>query len=306
MTKRYAFTLIELLVVIAIIAILAAILFPVFTQAKEAAKKTVSISNTKQLSTALHLYIGDVDDSYPLAFSRRADGSFRWSTIHPTPANAIGAGWEAPNIVAETQSQWANSVYPYVKGWGIYDQQGQIDTTIPGETFSGLSTPAVVGMSYNGLLHRYSATSIEQPSVVVTAWSGTGNLKLRGRSAANPALVCAGRADDCRFNPGGRAQSDNGTDGNQSAFFGYGNYNSSYRVWAFQGGTTVARADGSAKFMKVGTAAAPSFHTTGWTDPYAQTSNGGANFGYWACSAPDGGEGGAFRYVCFFRPDRTR
>jgi prepilin-type N-terminal cleavage/methylation domain-containing protein len=61
---RKAFTLIELLVVIAIIAILAAILFPVFAQAKAAAKKTQALSNVKQLSTAYALYIQDTDDTY--------------------------------------------------------------------------------------------------------------------------------------------------------------------------------------------------------------------------------------------------
>ena len=62
MTRSRAFTLIELLVVIAIIAILAAILFPVFAQAKEAAKKTVDLSNQKQIVTALLMYAGDNDD----------------------------------------------------------------------------------------------------------------------------------------------------------------------------------------------------------------------------------------------------
>jgi prepilin-type N-terminal cleavage/methylation domain-containing protein/prepilin-type processing-associated H-X9-DG protein len=62
---RRAFTLIELLVVIAIIAILAAILFPVFAQAKEAAKKSSCLSNTKQLGVATLLYLGDYDDNYP-------------------------------------------------------------------------------------------------------------------------------------------------------------------------------------------------------------------------------------------------
>lgn len=63
MSKRFlAFTLIELLVVIAIIAILAAILFPVFAQAKAAAKKAVCLSNTKQVSLAYTMYAGDFDD----------------------------------------------------------------------------------------------------------------------------------------------------------------------------------------------------------------------------------------------------
>ncbi|MBI5707856.1 MAG: prepilin-type N-terminal cleavage/methylation domain-containing protein [Armatimonadetes bacterium] len=64
MTRR-AFTLIELLVVIAIIAILAAILFPVFAQAKDAAKKAACISNTKQVGLAAIMYAGDYDDTLP-------------------------------------------------------------------------------------------------------------------------------------------------------------------------------------------------------------------------------------------------
>jgi len=63
--KTRAFTLIELLVVIAIIAILAAILFPVFAQAKAAAKKTQSLSNQKQIITGAMLYAGDNDDVLP-------------------------------------------------------------------------------------------------------------------------------------------------------------------------------------------------------------------------------------------------
>ena len=65
MRTRKAFTLIELLVVIAIIAILAAILFPVFAQARNAAKKTASISNLKQLGPGTQMYNNDADACYP-------------------------------------------------------------------------------------------------------------------------------------------------------------------------------------------------------------------------------------------------
>jgi prepilin-type N-terminal cleavage/methylation domain-containing protein len=63
---KKAFTLIELLVVIAIIAILAAILFPVFAQAKNAAKKTQALSNVKQTAMGVLMYTNDYDDNYPM------------------------------------------------------------------------------------------------------------------------------------------------------------------------------------------------------------------------------------------------
>ncbi|MCE9559114.1 MAG: prepilin-type N-terminal cleavage/methylation domain-containing protein [Armatimonadetes bacterium] len=102
---KKAFTLIELLVVIAIIAILAAILFPVFTQAKAAAKKTADLSNCKQLAIGIELYINDSDDVYPPSNHRENDNSdfeTHWSwmvlpylkseKIFVSPADKIG-GW---------------------------------------------------------------------------------------------------------------------------------------------------------------------------------------------------------------------
>ena len=78
MNKNRAFTLIELLVVIAIIAILAAILFPVFAQAKVAAKKTQALSSVKQLGLSSIMYAGDYDDHF--AQSEAGDGSDNWAT----------------------------------------------------------------------------------------------------------------------------------------------------------------------------------------------------------------------------------
>jgi prepilin-type N-terminal cleavage/methylation domain-containing protein/prepilin-type processing-associated H-X9-DG protein len=82
--RNKAFTLIELLVVIAIIAILAAILFPVFAQAKLAAKKTSSLSNIKQTTLGVIMYIGDFDDEYGTGngtcWFYPTDGGWAWDT----------------------------------------------------------------------------------------------------------------------------------------------------------------------------------------------------------------------------------
>lgn len=68
-SKQRGFTLIELLVVIAIIAILAAILFPVFAKAREAARKTSCSSNLKQIATGMLMYVQDYDEVYPAAYA---------------------------------------------------------------------------------------------------------------------------------------------------------------------------------------------------------------------------------------------
>ncbi|MCG9893987.1 MAG: prepilin-type N-terminal cleavage/methylation domain-containing protein [Fimbriimonadaceae bacterium] len=101
--KKNAFTLIELLVVIAIIAILAAILFPVFAQAKAAAKKTSSLSNIKQMGTAAQIYGADFDDNIPLFLSG--------------PWSAFGA---ALGNTDQRARAWVETLYPYMKSYGMY------------------------------------------------------------------------------------------------------------------------------------------------------------------------------------------
>ena len=115
--KRHAFTLIELLVVIAIIAILAAILFPVFAQAKEAAKKTTTLSNLKQTATAILMYSGDNDDYFPLAKA----GNLAYNTVIDVPAD-----WRlAPGATVDAFStQWANSTQPYMKSLALLEANG--------------------------------------------------------------------------------------------------------------------------------------------------------------------------------------
>jgi len=76
--RKFGFTLIELLVVIAIIAILAAILFPVFASAKEAAKKTACASNARQLSLGVLLYANDQEDALPPTAYAKDEGVTTW------------------------------------------------------------------------------------------------------------------------------------------------------------------------------------------------------------------------------------
>lgn len=102
MLSRRGFTLIELLVVIAIIAILAAILFPVFAQAKEAAKKTQDLSNQKQLAIGTLMYMNDNDDHlffYP-------------STNNPSASRSGAIFGKAADV---HPSRWWNTLMPYLK-----------------------------------------------------------------------------------------------------------------------------------------------------------------------------------------------
>ena len=103
--RSNAFTLIELLVVIAIIAILAAILFPVFAQAKLAAKKTTALSNAKQVATANFIYMGDYDDALIKEF-------------YGFPADC--ASWPG---AASGYYSWRHAMYPYLKNNGILGDQ---------------------------------------------------------------------------------------------------------------------------------------------------------------------------------------
>jgi len=96
-----AFTLIELLVVIAIIAILAAILFPIFAQAKNAAKQSVCLSQTRQVGIALMLYVDDYDSKYPQE--------------HPTAADPVTADNNAQLEAIDFGSPF-DKILPYVSG----------------------------------------------------------------------------------------------------------------------------------------------------------------------------------------------
>ena len=142
--RAHAFTLIELLVVIAIIAILAAILFPVFARAREKARQTTCMSNLKQFGSAILMYTQDYDEKMPLAV---------------THINQIGPKTAADNNVPEFGLHTA--LMPYVKSRGLFqcpDDSGfQTASTSGGFTVNpGTKVWEAYGSSYRFAPENFS------------------------------------------------------------------------------------------------------------------------------------------------------
>jgi len=171
-TSDKAFTLIELLVVIAIIAILAAILFPVFAQAREKARETSCLNNMKQLTLAYLMYIQDYDEVFP----RRDNGDADIIPVvrDPTPGDSNGvvysyyknfgiltcpsesdrAQWVDPNNVNALQPAmtpyWSSAWFGWKAAWGwgqTYGYNGLRDPNYPSQAvnrrpLSAINQPA--------------------------------------------------------------------------------------------------------------------------------------------------------------------
>jgi prepilin-type N-terminal cleavage/methylation domain-containing protein/prepilin-type processing-associated H-X9-DG protein len=140
--RRTGFTLIELLVVIAIIAILAAILFPVFAQAREQARKTACLSNEKQIALAVSMYRQDWDSRGPFA------------------------GW--PTTLLLYSQDWQFSIQPYLKNMQIL--------RCPSDKSPYADRP--VSYLYNNMMAPnrlpVSEAQLNAPADVVMLWDGYG------------------------------------------------------------------------------------------------------------------------------------
>ena len=156
MKRAFGFTLIELLVVIAIIAILAAILFPVFATAREKARASTCTSNLKQLGVGMLQYVQDYDDMYP-------SGSGTWMNGTTLVSNYQG---------------WAGQIYPYVKAIGVY--------TCPDDTLvSTINWQAQISYAMNyqimvgkagGFMQGLQASQLQAPANTVALFEAEGGL----------------------------------------------------------------------------------------------------------------------------------
>lgn len=136
-TKR-GFTLIELLVVIAIIALLAAILFPVFARARENARKSSCQNNLKQLGVAMTQYVQDYDETYPTHYN---------GGVFTDPQNLM----------------WAAAIYPYIKSRQVYK--------CPSDSFSNTANSFLM----NNYLGRANLADIPRPAEVFLLAEGQLN-----------------------------------------------------------------------------------------------------------------------------------
>jgi prepilin-type N-terminal cleavage/methylation domain-containing protein/prepilin-type processing-associated H-X9-DG protein len=188
-SRNRAFTLIELLVVIAIIAILAAILFPVFAQARESARKTSCLSNMKQIGTATMMYTQDYDEEYPLHIS----GLLVFRVDNPLD----------PTSASKPRLMWQYAIYPYNKSWDIYscpsdlprptDKYAQYYNISYGYNYGYLSKLEVTTAACAGVAQCFSGRSmaiVTRPAQIVMFADGGGRVFGNGAttlgSAVNP------------------------------------------------------------------------------------------------------------------------
>jgi prepilin-type N-terminal cleavage/methylation domain-containing protein/prepilin-type processing-associated H-X9-DG protein len=272
---RKAFTLIELLVVIAIIAILAAILFPVFAQAKLAAKKTNDLSQLKQNALGTLMYDGDYDDT-ALVFPYAG----RWSTSCP------GCGVATELASGQLGPQWADRLQPYLKNKAILSDpsnQQTIFTDSPSPTnamgggywpLGGTSATDFthlyrVTYTYNDLVSHGDDNPLTPKAASMTSMPDPADTVLMG---PNPNWFST---PSCHPNSNGTVDLDwdvstaanmPGAPGQGYELWGAVPYGSNLANGGYNGGANFSYTDGHAKYAKVAIGGDAGFGTDGTTN----------------------------------------
>jgi prepilin-type N-terminal cleavage/methylation domain-containing protein/prepilin-type processing-associated H-X9-DG protein len=175
---RKGFTLIELLVVIAIIAILAAILFPVFAQAREKARQTACLSNVKQISLGILMYVQDYDETFPMLYNKVGDTSY-------------GIEW---------------FIQPYVKNFGVFNcpssnRKRSATATYGSYSYGYPSTYGGTSALFRSMMGGPSLAEIRRPAEIVMMGDICQDQNLLGRmwtpASAGP-FMCDPDGSNCR------------------------------------------------------------------------------------------------------------
>ncbi len=159
--RMVGFTLIELLVVIAIIAILASILFPVYSRARAKARQTACISNVKQVVLAIKMYTEDFDEMLPLG---------QYATV----------GGE-DGLFLPDRLQWFDTVFPYVRNSELY-RCPEIRRLMPGYGMNGVCSGESLGAFYDASIKILSvdmqnaADPLTNAGEWAVAWDGSAKL----------------------------------------------------------------------------------------------------------------------------------
>ena len=190
LTKRATgFTLIELLVVIAIIAILAAILFPVFAKVREKARQTSCLSNEKQIGLAVIQYVQDYDEVYPLsAWENPGTGPIDVDWVHPTYAYVKSSGvFQCPSE-PQNHSVSKDGVIDFNYGYNfdIADYHGNY-TTCPAAALSLLQAPASTVLFFEVEDMPGGGTGFKPSTQTLQFYGVTGN----GSTNSGPGLYFA-------------------------------------------------------------------------------------------------------------------
>ncbi len=176
--KRGAFTLIELLVVIAIIAILAAILFPVFAQAREKARQTSCASNQRQIVLATLQYVQDFDETWPITRPVENGANTNFVTLWPASDTFTTASPVARSV-------WINATQPYIKTWAVWSCPSAEDYNWFNEAESALGQ-ARFSYAVNGYLNCYPDASIVEPARTVALFENGKNRSSRKYMIVRP------------------------------------------------------------------------------------------------------------------------
>jgi prepilin-type N-terminal cleavage/methylation domain-containing protein/prepilin-type processing-associated H-X9-DG protein len=287
--RATAFTLIELLVVIAIIAILAAILFPVFAQAREKARQTSCLSNVKQLGTGVMMYLQDYDELFPQGEVRHAAGI--WNGYGDVPADwdpASGQNW-----ITMSNAFWVNAIQPYVKNLDLLKCPSATgELRADGWNYASPRKPwANLTYAYNGLLQSYPQAGVNQSANVILFYEGFAKGYFAGLINASPMLECNNGNQPCVYQA---CVSDGSLNGAKSNFVTWNDTNPSN--WIHNQGQNIAFADGHVKWRRLGGVLKP-----GDTDP---------NVDFFNRYNPDGtadnvwlGSCGGSVHPWLFRPD---